>query len=124
MALAVMVARSRGTQGAGKKGKVTVDDCSLFLARTNKGAVASFEAARQAANRGLELRPDERRLRLAHAVGALHPDVPHGAALVAISRAWFRIMAEADPDRMGDLAMALDQDKSMDSAMHYARLSR
>ncbi|MFW5836726.1 MAG: iron-containing alcohol dehydrogenase [Desulfovibrionaceae bacterium] len=46
---------------------------------------------------------------LAHAVGALHPDVPHGAALTAMSRAWFRIMAEADPGRVGDLAMALDQ---------------
>jgi alcohol dehydrogenase len=46
---------------------------------------------------------------LAHAVGALHPEVPHGAALCALSRTWFRVMAEADPERMGDLAMALDQ---------------
>jgi predicted dehydrogenase len=35
------------TKGA-KKGKVTVDDCVLFLARFSGGAVASFEAARQA----------------------------------------------------------------------------
>ncbi|MFN2352831.1 MAG: Gfo/Idh/MocA family protein, partial [Kiritimatiellia bacterium] len=31
-----------------RKGKVTVDDCVLFLARFSGGAVASFEAARQA----------------------------------------------------------------------------
>ncbi|MCY2924903.1 MAG: Gfo/Idh/MocA family oxidoreductase, partial [Planctomycetota bacterium] len=37
-----------GMQGAGGKGKVTVDDCTLFLARFSGGAVASFEAARQA----------------------------------------------------------------------------
>lgn len=30
------------------KGKVTVDDCALFLARFSGGAVASFESARQA----------------------------------------------------------------------------
>jgi len=37
-----------GVRGSRKKGRVTVDDCVLFLARTNGGAVASFEAARQA----------------------------------------------------------------------------
>lgn len=37
-----------GTSGAGQKGKVTVDDTVLFLARFSGGAVASFEAARQA----------------------------------------------------------------------------
>jgi predicted dehydrogenase len=37
-----------GVQGAAKKGKVTVDDAVLFLARFEGGAVASFEAARQA----------------------------------------------------------------------------
>ena len=37
-----------GRQGAGGKGKVTVDDAVLFLARFSGGAVASFEAARQA----------------------------------------------------------------------------
>jgi predicted dehydrogenase len=37
-----------GRQGAGGKGKVTVDDTVLFLARFSGGAVASFEAARQA----------------------------------------------------------------------------
>jgi len=35
-------------QGAGGRGKVTVDDAVLFLARFSGGAVASFEAARQA----------------------------------------------------------------------------
>lgn len=36
------------TSGTGEKGKVTVDDAVLFLARFSGGAVASFEAARQA----------------------------------------------------------------------------
>jgi predicted dehydrogenase len=39
---------SAGVKGKAKKGKVTVDDCVLFLARFSGGAVASFEAARQA----------------------------------------------------------------------------
>jgi len=37
-----------GLKSSRKKGKVTVDDCSLFLARFSGGAVAQFEAARQA----------------------------------------------------------------------------
>jgi predicted dehydrogenase len=37
-----------GRTGAGGKGKTTVDDTVLFLARFSGGAVASFEAARQA----------------------------------------------------------------------------
>ena len=37
-----------GVKGGGGKGKVTVDDAVLFLARFSGGAVASFEAARQA----------------------------------------------------------------------------
>ena len=39
---------AEGRSGAGAKGKVTVDDTVLFLARFSGGAVASFEAARQA----------------------------------------------------------------------------
>jgi predicted dehydrogenase len=39
---------AEGRQGAGAKGKVTVDDTVLFLARFSGGAVATFEAARQA----------------------------------------------------------------------------
>ena len=37
-----------GLKSSGKTGPVTVDDCVLFLARFSGGAVASFEAARQA----------------------------------------------------------------------------
>ncbi|MEI7835584.1 MAG: Gfo/Idh/MocA family oxidoreductase [Planctomycetota bacterium] len=37
-----------GIKSSKGKGKVTVDDCVLFLARFSGGAVASFEAARQA----------------------------------------------------------------------------
>jgi predicted dehydrogenase len=39
---------AEGLKGTGKMGKVTVDDTVLFLARFSGGAVASFEAARQA----------------------------------------------------------------------------
>lgn len=39
---------SAGVKSSAKKGKVTVDDTVLFLARFSGGAVASFEAARQA----------------------------------------------------------------------------
>ena len=35
-----------GSKGSAKKGKVTVDDAVLFLARFKRGAVASFEATR------------------------------------------------------------------------------
>jgi len=37
-----------GAKGSGKKGKVTVDDAVLFLARYEGGAVATFEATRMA----------------------------------------------------------------------------
>jgi len=37
-----------GGKAATKKGKVTVDDCVAFIARFSGGAVATFEAARQA----------------------------------------------------------------------------
>ena len=37
-----------GAKGKAKKGKVTVDDAVLFLARFSGGAIASYEAARQA----------------------------------------------------------------------------
>ena len=39
---------AEGLQKSARKGKVTVDDTVLFLARFSGGAVASFEAARQA----------------------------------------------------------------------------
>ena len=39
---------AKGLQKSRAKGKVTVDDTVLFLARFSGGAVASFEAARQA----------------------------------------------------------------------------
>ncbi|MGC9455092.1 MAG: Gfo/Idh/MocA family protein [Phycisphaerae bacterium] len=39
---------SRGAKGGKKTGRVNVDDTVLFLARFDNGAVASFEAARQA----------------------------------------------------------------------------
>ncbi len=48
-----------GIKGSGKKGKVTVDDAVLFLARFSGGAVASFESTRMATgnqnNHGFEI---------------------------------------------------------------------
>ena len=46
--LAAGVATAASPRQGGRKGKVTVDDTVLFLARFSGGAVASFEAARQA----------------------------------------------------------------------------
>ena len=42
------IASGRAATGGKEKGRVTVDDAVLFLARFSGGAVASFEAARQA----------------------------------------------------------------------------
>lgn len=47
-AIAETFIKERDLPGGGGKGKVTVDDAVLFLARFSGGAVASFEAARQA----------------------------------------------------------------------------
>lgn len=47
-AIAETFIKERKIPGSDKMGKVTVDDAVLFLARFSGGAVASFEAARQA----------------------------------------------------------------------------
>ncbi len=56
-----------GVKGQTKTGKVTVDDAVLFLARFSGGAVASFEAARQAYgnqnNHGFEINGSKGSLR-------------------------------------------------------------
>lgn len=46
---------------------------------------------------------------LAHAMGALHPEIPHGAALIAISKAYFSYFAENHvcDDRMIKMAKLL-----------------
>jgi alcohol dehydrogenase len=44
---------------------------------------------------------------LEHALSALHPDMPHGAGLVMISKAYFGFLAAAGEDRLGDLALAM-----------------
>ena len=36
---------------------------------------------------------------LAHAIGGFHPNVPHGAALIMISKAWFKFYALRAPKR-------------------------
>ena len=46
---------------------------------------------------------------LAHAIGGVHPNVPHGAALIMISRAWFRFFAPRLPQTFAALAQATGQ---------------
>jgi alcohol dehydrogenase len=44
---------------------------------------------------------------LAHALSAYHPDLPHGAALIALSVPYFRFFAEKTPDRVAMVAEAM-----------------
>lgn len=44
---------------------------------------------------------------LAHAMGALHPQLPHGAALIMLSDAYFRFFAERAPLRFCEMARAM-----------------
>jgi alcohol dehydrogenase len=45
-----------------------------------------------------------------HALSAFHPDLPHGAGLTLLSRAYFSFMAEKCPDRFPALARAMGAD--------------
>jgi alcohol dehydrogenase len=44
---------------------------------------------------------------LEHALSARHPDMPHGAGLVMLSRAYFGFLAARGEERLGDLALAM-----------------
>lgn len=44
---------------------------------------------------------------LEHALSAFHPDLPHGAGLVLISKAYFGFLAAHGEERLGDLALAM-----------------
>jgi len=44
---------------------------------------------------------------LEHALSAFHPDLPHGAGLVLISKAYFGFLAACGEDRLADLALAM-----------------
>lgn len=44
---------------------------------------------------------------LEHALSAFHPDLPHGAGLVLISKAYFGFLAACGEERLGDLALAM-----------------
>lgn len=44
-----------------------------------------------------------------HALSAFHPELPHGAGLIALSLAYFRFMAEKCPERFVDLAQAMGE---------------
>ena len=54
---------------------------------------------------------------LAHATGALHPEIPHGAALIAISEEYFKFFAAKVPDRIKELAKAMG--KPGNSALEF-----
>lgn len=43
---------------------------------------------------------------LAHAIGGVHPNVPHGAALIMISKAWYGFFSPRVPERFAALADA------------------
>ncbi len=42
-----------------------------------------------------------------HALSAYHPNLPHGAGLVLISKAYFGFLAACGEERLGDLALAM-----------------
>jgi len=44
-----------------------------------------------------------------HALSAFHPELPHGAGLIALSVAYFTFMAEKCPERFVDLAQAMGE---------------
>jgi len=44
-----------------------------------------------------------------HALSAFHPELPHGAGLIALSVAYFNFMAEKCPERFLDLAKAMGE---------------
>lgn len=44
---------------------------------------------------------------LEHALSAFHPDLPHGAGLVMLSKAYFGFLASRGEERLGDLALAM-----------------
>lgn len=46
---------------------------------------------------------------LAHAIGGFHPNIPHGAALIMISKAWFKFYALRAPKQFAALAKAAGQ---------------
>lgn len=46
---------------------------------------------------------------LEHAASAFHPELPHGAGLIALSVSYFSYMAAKSPDRFADLAEAMGE---------------
>ncbi len=51
---------------------------------------------------------------LEHALSAFHPELPHGAGLIAISIAYFKRFVEACPERLCAMAEAMTGQKSTD----------
>ncbi len=46
---------------------------------------------------------------LAHAIGGFHPNIPHGAGLIVISKGWFKVYALRAPKQFAALAKAAGQ---------------
>jgi len=58
-------------------------------------------------------------LKLIEYISGFHPDVPHGAALIMISKAWYGFFAERIPDRFAAKGVACGGD---DFAVALTRL--
>jgi len=49
-----------------------------------------------------------------HALSAFYPELPHGAGLTMLAKAYFTFMAERDLERLGDLTMAMADSIGLD----------
>ena len=89
-----------GSKGSAKKGKVTVDDAMLFLARMSRGAVVSLEATRFATGyqneNGVEIHGEKGALRF-NFEDMNYLDF-HDATSDRKTAGWTRIMATHAPD--------------------------
>ncbi len=61
---------------------------------------------------------------LEHALSAFHPELPHGAGLIAISLAYFRHFATVCPERLCTMATAMTGTPSTDPADFVAALEK
>ncbi len=61
---------------------------------------------------------------LEHALSAFHPELPHGAGLIAISVAYFKRFVEVCPERLCAMATAMTGEKSCDPLDFIAALEQ
>lgn len=50
-----------------------------------------------------------------HAMSAFHPELPHGAGLIILSKAYFSYFADKVPERFGKMAEAMNSDSFVDA---------